>query len=167
MTTMLTWQFMLCVIMQPHRINVPPVAEKEVTYLLGIMGHLDIKVIRAYAHIMCADQYRNINQSSAFEMIMSSTKPQRKAGTKKRQVAHATIFTGSVHKTQLEAREAVTSKTDLNSVPEAYHSITKNPKRKRSPTNSCTEPQGTKTVNQLGNTASDCVNRTAKNPICP
>ena len=50
------------------------------------------------------------------------------------------------------------------SVPEAYQARTKKPKRW--PTNSCTEPQGTKTVKQLGNTANDYVNRTAKNPIC-
>ena len=53
---------------------------------------------------------------------------------------------------QLEAREAITSKTDLKSVPEAYQARrTKKSKTKRSPTNTCTEPQGIKTVKQLEN----------------
>ena len=77
---------------------------------------------------------------------MPSPKPHRKAATKNRKVAHAKILTGSLHKLQLEAREAFTSKTDLKSVPEACQARTKKPKRKRSPTNSCTEPQGTKIV---------------------
>ena len=71
---------------------------------------------------------------------MPSPKPHRKAGSKKRKVTHAKPLTGFVHKSQLEAREAVTSKTNAKSVPEAYQARTKKPKRKRSPTNSCTEP---------------------------
>ena len=50
---------------------------------------------------------------------MPSPKPHMKAGTKKRKVADAKILTRSLHKSQLEAREAVTSKTDLKSVAEA------------------------------------------------
>ena len=84
-------------------------------------------------------------------------------GTKKRKVAFAKILTRFLHKAQLEARETV---TDLKSVPEAYQATTKKHKRKRSSTNSCTEPQGTKTVNQLGNTAREDVNRAAENRIC-
>ena len=72
---------------------------------------------------------------------MPSPKPHRKAGSKKRKVAHDKILTGSFHQTQLEVGEAVTSKTDLKSVPEAYEASAKKPKRKRSPTNSCTEPR--------------------------
>ena len=89
-----------------------------------------------------------------------------KAGTKKRKVAQAEILTGSLHKSQLKAREAFTSKTDLKSVQEAYQARTKKPKCKRSPTNSCIELNGTKIVKHLGNTASDDVNRAAENPIC-
>ena len=44
---------------------------------------------------------------------MSSPKPHRKAETKKRKVTHAKFLTGSLHKSQLEAREAVKFKTDL------------------------------------------------------
>ena len=76
---------------------------------------------------------------------MSPPKTQRKVGTKKRMVAHAEILTGFLRNSQLEASEAVTCKTDPKSVPEAYLARTKKPKRKRLPTNSCTEPQGTKT----------------------
>ena len=81
-------------------------------------------------------------------------KPHRKAGTKKRTVAHAKILTGSVRKSQLEAREDVTSKTYLKSTPEAYQVRRKKPKRKRSTVNSCTFRR-TKSVKQLGNAASD------------
>ena len=75
---------------------------------------------------------------------MSSPKAHRKAGTKKRKVALAKILTGPRHKSQLEAREAVTynSTPDLKSGPEAYQARTKKPKHKRSPTNSCIEPLG-------------------------
>ena len=66
---------------------------------------------------------------------------------------------------QLEASEAVTSKTNYQSISEGCKARRKNPKSKRSSTNSCTEPQGTKTVDQLGNTASDNVNGAAVNPI--
>ena len=72
----------------------------------------------------------------------------------------------SLHNSQLEAREAVTSKTNYKSISEAYQARTKKPKRKRSSTNnSCTEPQGTKTLQQLRNTASDDGNRAAEIPI--
>ena len=73
----------------------------------------------------------------------------------KKKVARAKILTRFLHKSQLEARETVTSKIDLKLVPEAYQARTKKPKRKRSPIDSCTESQGTKTVKQIGNTASD------------
>ena len=58
---------------------------------------------------------------------MSSPKPHRKAGTKKKKVAHAEIVPGSLHKSPLEAHEAVTSKTDLELVPEVYQVRTKKP----------------------------------------
>ena len=70
---------------------------------------------------------------------------------------HAKTLTG-LHNSQLEAHEAVTSKTDLKWVPESYQARIKKPKRKQN--------QGTKTLKQLGNTASDDVNRAAENPTC-
>ena len=82
-------------------------------------------------------------------------------------MAHAKILTGSIHKSQLEAHETVTSKTKYTLVPEAYQARAKKPKRKPSSTNTCTERHGTKTVKQVGNTTSDDVNRAAENPICP
>ena len=103
--------------------------------------------------ITVADLYHNEIQSSAFAEI---TKAHRKAGTKNRKVGRGDIITGLFHKSQLEARKAFTPKTNDKSVPETYQARTKKAKRKRSSTNSCTEPQGTKTVKQLGN-ARACV----------
>jgi len=80
-------------------------------------------------------------QPNAFQKIMPSPKPHRKVGIKNKKVAHAKIVTGPLHNSQLEAREAVTSKTDLKSIPEAYQVRTKEPKRKRSLTHSCTVVQ--------------------------
>ena len=47
-----------------------------------------------------------------------------------------------------------------------YQATTKKHKHKRASTNSRTDPQGRKTVNQLRNTASDEVNGSAENPMC-
>ena len=77
---------------------------------------------------------------------MSCPKTHKKAGNKKKKVVHAEILTGSLHKSQLEAPEVVTSKTHYKLALEAHQARTKKPKRKRSPTNSCTEPQGTRIV---------------------
>ena len=65
-------------------------------------------------------------------------------GTKKRKMTHAKILFGFIRDSQLEAREAVTSKTNAKSVPEAYQARTKKPKL----INSCTESQRTKIVKQ-------------------
>ena len=67
-----------------------------------------------------------MSQSSALE-IMPSPKLHRKVGTKKGQMAHGTILIGSLHKSQLEAHEAVTSKADLKSISEAYLVKRRNP----------------------------------------
>ena len=97
---------------------------------------------------------------------MPQPKPTGKAGNEKRKVAHYDILTGSHHYLQLEAREAVTHKTNYQSVPEAYKATTKKPKRKRSFTNSYTKPQVTKIVKQLRMTPSDDVNGATENPMC-
>ena len=76
-------------------------------------------------------------------------------------MAHAEILTVFLHNSQLEAREAVTCKTDAKSVPEPYQASTKKPKRKRLPTNRYTEPQAQR-LKQSGNTARDGVNGAAE-----
>ena len=101
-------------------------------------------------------------QSSAVAEITPYPKIYSKVGTKTRKMAHGKILTGSLHDSQLEAREAVIAKKNVKSVPEAYQARTKKPNRKKSSTNSCTEPQGTRTVKQSGNTASGDVNRAAE-----
>ena len=70
--------------------------------------------------------------------IMPSPNPTGQTENKKE--AHAKIVTGPLHKSELEAREAVHSKTDLKSVPDAFQANTKEPKRKPSPTHSCANP---------------------------
>ena len=57
-------------------------------------------------------------------------------------------------------------KTDLKLVLELYQVRTKKPKRKRSPTNSCKEAQGTNTDTVNRNTAGGDVNCVAENSIC-
>ena len=97
---------------------------------------------------------------------MSYPKPHGKKETNSntRQMTHAKILRGSLHNSQFEAHEVATSKTKYKSVSEAYEAGTNKPKRKQSSTNSCTEPQGTKSVKPLGKTASNHGNRVAENP---
>ena len=106
-------------------------------------------------------------QSNGITDGMSYPKVHRNAGYKKSKVAHVEILSEFLHKSQLEASEAVTSKTNYKSVPKGYQDKTKKLKRKRLSTNIYTELTGTKTVNRLGNTACGDVNGAAKNPICP
>ena len=61
---------------------------------------------------------------------MPSPKPNRRVGTRKRMVAHAKILTGPLHKSQLEARNAVISKTDIKSIPETDEPERRNPNAK-------------------------------------
>ena len=146
--------------MQPHRINVPLVAKREVIHLLSYMSHLKLM---QYEYMLILPLLINIT-------VISSRVPypkfDRKARSQKRKPAHAEILTGSLHKSQLESREAVTSKTHYKTASEAHQARTKKHKRKRSSTNSCTEPQG-KDFKQIGNTANDDVNRATENLLCP
>ena len=107
-------------------------------------------------NVILVHSYR---QSGAFAEI---TKVHRKAGTKNRKVGHGDIITGFLHESQLEARKAVTPETSGRSVPETYQARTKKPKYKRSSTNSCTKPQGTRFVKRLVNNGSDDVIGTAE-----
>ena len=79
-------------------------------------------------------------------------------------MTHAEILTRSLHKSQLEASEAVTSKPNYESVREAYQVRTKKPKRELSSTSSYTEPTGTKIMKYLGKTSNYGVNRDIGNP---
>ena len=150
---------MFCVIMQPHRKQVPPVAKLKRYTFWVICVTWRLSNMRIWSYYVCW----LISLWDPVECIRWDhpiPKTHRKAGTKYRKVGHAKILTGSLYKSHFEAHEAATFKTDNESVPEAYPARRiKKSKRKRSPSNTCTEPQGVKTVKQLGNTA-------AENMIC-